>query len=216
MSGSDDETLLEQPAQEQPAHWADARLARVVIAVAIVLGSAGVGYLASRIWPLTGFSGSKLQVASASKPKVFESRMFLPAAAVQEAKFAEPSALAASRPPEQPQPPASANWADKLKNELPDSTQVPVDGSFVVLNAGTAEQSTDDKKSASKTQTRVSKNELAEAARRETANKKKPSRVAQGQKNPEAGPKNAKSAAAGASLHDPALREFMTTTPMRH
>jgi len=68
MTNSDDETIpeqsvleqpaLEQPALEKPAHWAEARVTRILIAATIVLGSAGAGFLAGHVWPMTGFSGS--------------------------------------------------------------------------------------------------------------------------------------------------------------
>jgi hypothetical protein len=213
MTNSDDETILEQPVLEQPAleqpalekpaHWAEARVTRILIAATIVLGSAGAGFLAGHVWPMTGLSGSKGQLASAGKSEVVEPRMYLPPVAVQEAKLAEPSALAASRPLEQSQPPATASLPDK---------------SLAVLDAATAQQSPAIEKSiskeeAAKEETGAGKNVTA---RRETA--KKPSRVARNPKNPEAAPNIAKSASAGAGAsfrQDPALREFMTT-PMRY
>src|SRR5437016_3559931 len=129
MPDPDDATIGGQPALEQPAHWAGARVARLLtpahwagarvarllIAVIVVLGSAGAGFLASRIWPLAAFSGSKSQVASTSKPRAFEPSMLLPVVAFEHAKFAEPSALVAMRPLEQPQPPAPTEAANTAK-----------------------------------------------------------------------------------------------------
>jgi hypothetical protein len=170
----DDETI-----QHQPAAQALGFPLRILIAVVVVLGSAAVGYMASRMWPLTAFSSPRPQVAFAGNAKVVEPRMSLPAVTVQA-----------------------------------DFVQAIGKSSIVALNAGAAAQSVEDHKSVSDTEIRAADPERDEPAPvgNEKANKKKPPRAVQGQRNSEAAPQFAKSANAGANYRqNPALNAFMSS-----
>jgi len=210
MPGSDDDAL-----QQQPAAWVAARTVRLLIAVIVVLGAAGTGFLASRIWPLRTSSGPGLPVASASTAKAVEP-MLLPVVAPREAKVAEPAVSVASRAPVEPShPQAPTISANEPPSNPSDLAQNTASVSVAALDERTAEPSTDTEKGSPKAEPPASKTERAEAARRQTADKEKPSRVAQGRRNRVSGPKIAKSATAGVTVRpDPVLKEFMST-PMR-
>jgi hypothetical protein len=179
------------------------------MAAIVVLGSAAVGYTASRILPLGSFSGSKSQiasqVASTSKPRTFEPMLLLPSIATEAKALPDPAVLVRAGLVDQPR--------DLLRREAGGAENIPPAASrpVVVLNAGAAERSSDDRPSASVAEARTSDRERADVAplKNGKANKK-PTRVAR-----EAGPQNTKSAAAGLSVKDPALKEFMTT-PIRY
>ena len=63
---------------EHPARTPIAQITRAAVALFVVLGSGGVGYLGSHIWPLAEFSASEAHVASAVQPKSFEPVVLLP------------------------------------------------------------------------------------------------------------------------------------------
>jgi hypothetical protein len=211
--------LDEETIQPKPASRAVARPVRAMIAVTVVLGSAGLGYLASRIWPLSGFPAEEVRTTSTSAAKTSEPRMPFPAVAVQETESAEPSNSPASRPLERSHSGAPANSADEPKgepkNESAGPTQDATNGSVAVLDERTAKQSTADEERAGTPGPHASDNVRTETPRRETGSKKKRSRVTQGQSSPAATPKMATSSAASTSIRNsPVLKEFMST-PMR-
>jgi hypothetical protein len=193
LTGSEPDVAEIEP---QPEPQTASLLLGVLLAAVVVFGSAGVGYMASRVWPMPSFSAS----ASTDKAKVLEPMSSQRPAAAGTNGFAK-------RPPEQSQPAATASLAEGPKPEA--SPVAPL----VLLNARTVEQVAPEEKSASDNAPRASKTEHSEVAEPEAAHKKKPPRVARAQKTPPAAaPTMTKSAAANASLpRDPALREFMST-----
>jgi hypothetical protein len=204
LTGSEPDVAEVEP---QPGPQMASALLGVLLAAVVVLGSAGVGYMASRVWPLPSFSVSARQVAPASKSKVLEPIS-------SQRPVAGPPAPAgtnglASRPPEQSQPAATASLVDEHKSEPQTSPVVPL----VLLNAARAEQAAPEGKGASDNEARASKTEHRQVTEPEAVHKKRPPRVARAQKMPfAAAPAVTKSAAANAGLpRDPVLRAFMST-----
>jgi hypothetical protein len=195
LTGSEPDVAEIEP---QPEPQTASLLLGVLLAGVVVFGSAGVGYMASRVWPMTSVSAS----TSAGRTKILEPMSSRRPATASTNEIAK-------RPPEQSQPAATASLADGLKSEPQASPVVPL----VLLNARTVEQVTPEEESASGNEPRASKTEHSEVAEPEAAHKKKPPRVARAQKTPPAAaPTMTKSAAANASLpRDPVLREFMST-----
>src|SRR3954453_2190734 len=102
LTGSEPDVAEIEPLPEPQTA---SHLLGVLLAAVVVVGSAGVGYMASRVWPMTSFSAS----ASARNAKVFE-----PMSSRRPAAGANGIA---KQSPEHPQPAAAASLADQFKSE---------------------------------------------------------------------------------------------------
>jgi hypothetical protein len=208
--GSDEQ---EEVFGDPPARRAaSSPLTRVLVAAVVVLGAGGVGYAASRMWPMPG-------VASSTPAPVTHSRrvpptLVMPAEPAQAARPSKPVASPAGIPAEAArlrptsQPHTTAALPDRSDNAPSPSPSVGAD-------EPTKEQATSvptkgEATSVRPTDQHESEPEPAAAPRR--ANHRRSQRVARDPTNVKSASQLADTAPAGAgSRQDPALKQFMAT-----
>jgi hypothetical protein len=163
-----------------PETGAAMRVKRSLVAAVVVLASAGTGYVGSRIWPLSAFSGPAMHLAatgstSSSEPDSGKGAPHLASGVPKPAAATDPSASVSLA--SHPQPVETASLPEKARIEVRGASTSSPDSSVAVLYRTPAGQADEDGRSAPKTSRDAGKNERT-ATRRSAASAP---RIARGQ-----------------------------------
>jgi type IV secretory pathway VirB10-like protein len=168
MPGSTDAAAL-----PHPELGAVMRLTRPLVAVIVVVVSAGAGYVGSLIWPMPTVSDSAMHSAPTGKitePK--ESTPPLPTHVSKPAPTTDAIVSYDFPPPSQPSAVVTASLPEKAQTEVRGTSTSSPDSSVAVLHRAPAEQAHAGGRVVPKTSTGVISNERPAAARRKAASAK--------------------------------------------
>ena len=172
MPGATDAVAL-----SHPELGALMRLKRPLVAVIVVVASAGAGYVGSLIWPMPTVSDSAMHAAptgkiSATEPDPKESTPPLSTHVSKPAPTTDAIVSYDFPPPSQPSAVVTASLPQKAQTEVRGTSTSSPDSSVAVLHRAPAEQAQPGGRVVSKASTGVIRNERPAAARRKAASAK--------------------------------------------
>ena len=150
---------------------------RPLVAVIVVVASAGAGYVGSLIWPMPTVSDSAMHSAptgkiSSTEPDPKESTPPLPTHVSKPAPTTDAIVSYDFPPPSQPSAVVTASLPEKAQTEVRGTSTSSPDSSVAVLHRAPAEQAQAGGRVVPKTSTGVIRNERPAAARRKAASAK--------------------------------------------